>query len=339
MADVLRMRNDTDLVEIRDLAVRFRTDEGIVNAVNGISYDIAEGETFGVVGESGCGKSVSSNALMRILPENGWIEGGSILFRSSVTKEVFDIARLGEKDRRMELIRGKEIAMIFQEPMTSFCPVYTVGNQIMEAIRLHTQLKTKKDLRDRAVELLRKVRIAKPEQRVDEYPYQLSGGMRQRAMIAMALAGNPHLLIADEPTTSLDVTVQAQILNLMLDLQQEYGMSIQMINHNFGIIAETCDSVAVMYLGTIVEQGKTKELLRHPLHPYTQGLFSSIPQVTDQRGRALARIQGSVPDTYLLPEGCPFFDRCDKAKKGLCDCEKPAVRDLGGGHTVACHLY
>ena len=176
------MRNDTDLVEIRDLAVRFRTDEGIVNAVNGISYDIAEGETFGVVGESGCGKSVSSNALMRILPENGWIEGGSILFRSSVTKEVFDIARLGEKDRRMDLIRGKEIAMIFQEPMTSFCPVYTVGNQIMEAIRLHTQLKTKKDLRDRAVELLRKVRIAKPEQRVDEYPYQLSGGMRQRSM-------------------------------------------------------------------------------------------------------------------------------------------------------------
>lgn len=328
-----------NLVEIRNLVVRFRTDEGIVNAVNGISYDIAIGETFGIVGESGCGKSVSSSALMRILPENGWIEDGSIMFNSRQFKEPFDAAKLSDRDKRFEIIRGKEVAMIFQEPMTSFCPVYTIGNQIMEAVGLHTDIKNKKDQHDYAIELLRKVRISKPEQRVDEYPYQLSGGMRQRAMIAMALAGNPRLLIADEPTTSLDVTVQAQILNLMLDLQQEYGMSIQMINHNFGIIAETCDSVAVMYLGSIVEQGKTKELLKNPLHPYTQALFQSIPQVTDQRGRALARIQGSVPDTFSLPKGCAFFARCERAKKGLCDQSKPQPCDLGGGHIVSCHLY
>lgn len=328
-----------NLVEIRNLVVRFRTDEGIVNAVNGISYDIAVGQTFGVVGESGCGKSVSSSALMRILPENGWIESGSIMFNSRQFKEPFDAAKLSDKDKRLEIIRGKEVAMIFQEPMTSFCPVYTIGNQIMEAIALHTDIQNKKDQRDYAIELLRKVRISKPEQRVDEYPYQLSGGMRQRAMIAMALAGNPRLLIADEPTTSLDVTVQAQILNLMLDLQQEYGMSIQMINHNFGIIAETCDAVAVMYLGSIVEQGNTKELLKNPMHPYTRALFQSIPQVTDQRGRRLARIQGSVPDTFSLPKGCAFFDRCEQAKKGLCDQSRPQPRDLGGGHIVSCHLF
>lgn len=325
-----------NLVEIRNLVVRFRTDEGIVNAVNNVSYDIAIGETFGIVGESGCGKSVSSSALMRILPENGWIEGGSILFNSR--QGVFDVAQLPENDRRLQLLHGKEIAMIFQEPMTSFCPVYTIGNQIMEAIRLHTDV-PKREQREYAINLLRKVRIAKPEQRIDEYPHQLSGGMRQRAMIAMALAGNPRLLIADEPTTSLDVTVQAQILNLMLDLQQEYGMSIQMINHNFGIIAETCDAVAVMYLGSIVERGRTRDLLSNPLHPYTQALFQSIPQVTDVRGRRLARIQGSVPDTFTLPKGCAFFARCERAKKGTCDQQQPAMRELGGGHAVACHLF
>ena len=325
-----------NLVEVRDLVVRFRTDEGIVNAVNGISYSIKAGETFGIVGESGCGKSVSSSALMGILPENGWIEGGSIIFNSR--QGIFDVAQLSDKDKRLELMHGKEVAMIFQEPMTSFCPVYTIGNQIIEAIRLHTDV-PKSEERNYAVELLQKVRIAKPEQRIDEYPYQLSGGMRQRAMIAMALAGNPRLLIADEPTTSLDVTVQAQILNLMLDLQQEYGMSIQMINHNFGIIAETCDGVAVMYLGTIVEQGKTQELLKNPLHPYTKALFQSIPQVTDEKGKRLVRIQGSVPDTFSLPKGCPFFDRCEECKPGLCDQQKPETRDLGAGHLVACHLF
>ena len=228
--------------------------------------------------------------------------------------------------------------MIFQEPMTSFCPVYTIGNQIIEAIKLHTDL-PKSEWRNRAIDLLRKVKIAKPEQRVDEYPYQLSGGMRQRAMIAMALASNPRLLVADEPTTSLDVTVQAQILDLMKDLQQEMGMSILMINHNFGIIAETCDNVAVMYLGRIVETAATKELLENPMHPYTQDLFRSIPQVTDQRGRKLAYIEGSVPDAYSIPKGCAFFPRCRKAQKGLCDQSIPPVVDLGNGHKVSCFRY
>lgn len=323
------------LVEIRDLVVRFRTDEGIVSAVNGISYDINIGETLGIVGESGCGKSVSSNALMRILPENGWIESGSILYHSK--KGTFDVAKLPQNDKRLELLHGKEIAMIFQEPMTSFCPVYTIGNQIIEAIRLHTDI-PRSEQKAYAIELLRKVKISKPEQRVNEYPYQLSGGMRQRAMIAMALASHPRLLVADEPTTSLDVTVQAQILNLMLELQQEYGMSVMMINHNFGVIAETTDKVAVMYLGRIVEMASTAELLNNPLHPYTGDLFRSIPQVTDARGKKLEYIHGNVPDAYSIPYGCAYHPRCSRAQKGLCDKINPQPKEVMPGHTVSCHL-
>ncbi len=336
MTEKLGMQKAENLVEVRDLVVRFRTDEGIVSAVNTVSFDIAVGRTTGLVGESGCGKSVTSNAIMRILPDNGWIASGSILFNSKLG--VFDVAQLPEKDKRLVQLHGREMAMIFQEPMTSFCPVYTIGNQIIEAIRLHTEV-PKAEWRNHAIELLKKVRIAKPEARVDEYPYQLSGGMRQRAMIAMALASNPRLLVADEPTTSLDVTVQAQILDLMKDLQSEYDMSMLMINHNFGIIAETCDEVAVMYLGFIVENAPTKELLSNPLHPYTQDLFRSIPQVTDERGRRLAYIEGSVPDAYALPRGCPFYARCRKAKPGLCDEGMPPVRDTGNGHSVRCFRY
>ncbi len=323
------------LVEMRDLVVRFRTDEGIVSAVNGISFDINVGETLGIVGESGCGKSVSASALMCILPENGWIESGSILYHSR--QGTFDVTKLTSHDKRLGLLQGKEVAMIFQEPMTSFCPVYTIGNQIIEAIRLHTDL-SKSEQRSYAIDLLRKVRIAKPEQRVDEYPYQLSGGMRQRAMIAMALASQPRLLIADEPTTSLDVTVQAQILNLLLDLQQEYGMSIMMISHNFGVIAETTDKVAVMYLGRIVEMTDTAELLKKPLHPYTSDLFRSIPQVTDARGKKLEYISGSVPDAYSIPKGCSYHPRCTQTQKGICDEQVPLTREITPGHTISCHL-
>ncbi len=325
-----------NLVEVKDLAVQFRTDEGIISAVNGVSFNIPTGQTTGLVGESGCGKSVTANAIMRILPSNGWIESGSIQFNSSFG--VFDIAGLGEKDRRLQLLHGKEMAMIFQEPMTSFCPVYTIGSQIIEAINLHTQI-PKKDQKEYAIQLLRRVKIAKPEQRVDEYPYQLSGGMRQRAMIAMALAGNPRLLVADEPTTSLDVTVQAQILNLLLDLQQEFGMSVLMINHNFGIIAETTDNVGVMYMGRIVEFAPTQELLLNPQHPYARDLFRSIPQVTDQKGKKLAFIEGSVPDAYSIPKGCPYHPRCAQATKGLCDCVAPPETMISDVHSVSCHLY
>lgn len=324
-----------NLVEVRDLSVRFRTDEGIVSAVNSVSFDIQPGKTLGIVGESGCGKSVSAYALMHLLPHNGWIEGGSIRFASS--EGVLDVAKLTKKDRRIQLLHGKEIAMVFQEPMTSFCPVYTIGNQIMEAIRLHANIPPSEHRRY-AVELLRKVRIANPEQRVDAYPFQLSGGMRQRAMIAMAIAGNPRLLIADEPTTSLDVTVQAQILNLMLDLQDEYGMAIMMINHNFGIIAETCDTVAVMYMGRIMELAPIRDILDRSLHPYTQDLFLSIPKVTDARGRKLDYIQGSVPDAYNIPRGCVYHPRCRHVQAGLCDTHIPATVECGSGHFVSCHL-
>jgi len=325
-----------NLVEVRDLVVRFRTDEGIVSAVNGISYDIPIGKTMGLVGESGCGKSVSASAIMRILPNNGWIDSGSIMFNSSQGE--FDIVQMSDKDKRLELLHGKEMAMIFQEPMTSFCPVYTIGNQIIEAINLHTDI-PKSDQRAAAIELLNKVRISRPEQRVDEYPYELSGGMRQRAMIAMALAGNPRLLVADEPTTSLDVTVQAQILNLLLDLQQELGMSMLMINHNFGVIAETTDMVAVMYLGKIVELAPTEELLRNPQHPYTRDLCRSILQVTDQKGKKLTYIEGSVPDAYGIPKGCAYHSRCSQAIIGLCDIEQPADHYFSSTHRANCHLY
>jgi oligopeptide/dipeptide ABC transporter ATP-binding protein len=325
-----------NLVEVRDLVVRFRTDEGIVSAVNGISYDIPIGKTMGLVGESGCGKSVSASAIMRILPNNGWIDSGSIMFNSSQGE--FDIVQMSDKDKRLELLHGKEMAMIFQEPMTSFCPVYTIGNQIIEAINLHTDI-PKSDQRAAAIELLNKVRISRPEQKVDEYPYELSGGMRQRAMIAMALAGNPRLLVADEPTTSLDVTVQAQILNLLLDLQQELGMSMLMINHNFGVIAETTDMVAVMYLGKIVELAPTEELLKNPMHPYTRDLCRSILQVTDQKGKKLTYIEGSVPDAYGIPKGCAYHSRCSQAIMGLCDIEQPADHYFSSTHRANCHLY
>jgi len=325
------------LIEVKNLSVKFRTDEGIVSAVNGVSYDIMEGQTLGLVGESGCGKSVSSSAIMQILPENGWIESGEILFHPK-EGEVFDIAKLDADDSRMQLLHGKEIAMIFQEPMTAFCPVYTIGNQIIEAIKLHLDL-PKSEWRNYAIELLRKVKIANPEQRIDEYHYQLSGGMRQRAMIAMALAGNPRLLIADEPTTSLDVTVQAQILNLMMELQQDLGMSILMINHNMGIIAETSDVVAVMYLGKIVEICPTAELMQSPMHPYTRGLFASIPNITDSRDRKLSYIEGNIPDQYNIPKGCAYHPRCPKAIAGLCDCVEPSVVEINDNHKVLCHLY
>ena len=326
-----------NLVEVRDLHVRFRTDEGMVYAVNGISFDVPRGKTMGLVGESGCGKSVSSNAIMRILPENGWIESGSIIYYGA-DGGTFDIAALDNEDPRVKLLRGRDIAMIFQEPMTSFCPVYTIGNQIIEAVTLHTDV-PKSERRAYAIDLLRKVRITSPETRIDEYPYQLSGGMRQRAMIAMALASNPKMLIADEPTTSLDVTVQAQILSLLLELQAEMGMSILMINHNFGVIAETCDIVGVMYWGRIVEAAPTKPLLERPVHPYTRGLFKSIPQITDDRGVKLAYIKGTVPHAFHMIPGCPFYPRCPYGEDGLCNKVLPEEAAVSGDHRVSCHKW
>ena len=325
-----------DVLQVRGLNVVFNQQQQAFSAVRDLSFTLRRGETLAIVGESGSGKSVTSLALMRLLDQAvSEVRSDALLLRRR-SRQVIELSEQSETEMRG--VRGADMAMIFQEPMTSFCPVYTIGNQIIEAIRLHTSI-PKSEWKNTAIELLRKVKIAKPEQRVDEYPYQLSGGMRQRAMIAMALASNPRLLVADEPTTSLDVTVQAQILDLMKDLQNEYGMSILMINHNFGIIAETCDDVAVMYLGRIVENAPTAELLKNPLHPYTQDLFRSIPQVTDKRGQKLAYIEGSVPDAYLLPKGCAFFSRCRKAQKGLCDQSVPPTTDVGNGHLVSCFRY
>lgn len=328
------------ILAMEDVKVHFDMDEGLLKAVDGVDFVIKKGRTLGIVGESGCGKSVTTNAIFKILPKYGLISGNIWLYEKDgkELEEPINIAELNPTGDVIRSIRGGNISMIFQEPMKAFSPVHTIGNQIMETIMLHVE-PDKKKAREICVEALRAVGISNPEQRVDEYPHQLSGGMRQRAMIAMALASNPRLLVADEPTTSLDVTVQAQILDLMKDLQQEMGMSILMINHNFGIIAETCDNVAVMYLGRIVETAATKELLENPMHPYTQDLFRSIPQVTDQRGRKLAYIEGSVPDAYSIPKGCAFFPRCRKAQKGLCDQSIPPVVDLGNGHKVSCFRY
>jgi len=324
---------DRPLLELRDLRTYFHTDEGTVKSVDGVSYDAHPGETVGVVGESGCGKSVTALSVMRLIPmPPGEIAGGEIVFDGENLVEV--------SEERMREIRGGKIGMIFQEPMTSLNPVFTVGNQIEEAIRLHLRL-SPRDARARAVEMLDKVGIPSPAQRVDEYPHQLSGGMRQRVMIAMALSCNPKLLIADEPTTALDVTIQAQILDLIRGLQDELGMSVLMITHDLGVIAETAQKVVVMYASKIVEKAGVKELFGRPLHPYTQGLFRSIPAITGGHNR-LETIEGSVPNPLEFPIGCKFHNRCPFAEEHCVDNEPPLrVPDLegvGDDHYVACWL-
>ena len=336
MENALRMQNPNNLVEVRDLVVKFRTDEGIVSAVNSVSYDIPIGQTMGIVGESGCGKSVTSNAIMRILPDNGWIQSGSIMFNSNLG--VFDIAQIPTKDKRLVQLHGREMAMIFQEPMTSFCPVYTIGNQIIEAIKLHTDL-PKSEWRNRAIDLLRKVKIAKPEQRVDEYPYQLSGGMRQRAMIAMALASKPSILIADEPTTALDVTIQAQVLDLINNLKRENNTSVIFITHDLGVIAEMSDDIAVMYLGKIVESCDVDTLFYNPMHPYTRALLKSIPTADKQHKGRFDSIKGTVPYPMNLPVECGFCSRCEEAIKGVCDKGMPPMVEVEPGHFVRCFKF
>ena len=318
------------LLEVNDLHTSFFTDAGEVKAVDGVSFRLDHGKVLGIVGESGSGKSVTAYSVMQILAPTGKIVSGSVKFDGQEL--------VGADEKLLRSVRGNRISIIFQDPMTSLNPTYTIGRQLMEAILLHTD-RNRHQARERAVEMLKLVNVNEPEKRMKQYPFELSGGMRQRVMIAMALACEPDILIADEPTTALDVTIQAQILDLMKDLQVELGMSILMINHNFGIIAETCDNVAVMYLGRVVETASTKELLANPRHPYTQDLFRSIPQVTDQKGRKLAYIEGSVPDAYMIPKGCAFFSRCRKAQKGLCDEQLPPTTDLGNGHTVSCFRY
>jgi len=323
------------LIEVRGLKTYFYTEDGIVRAVDGVDYVIEQEETLGVVGESGCGKSVTALSIMGLVQiPPGKIEEGEILFHRD--GKVMDLTKFNPKGREMRSIRGNEIAMIFQEPMTSLNPVYTIGNQIMEAIILHQKL-DKKAAKQKAIDMLRAVGIPLPEQRVDEYPHQLSGGMRQRAMIAMAMSCNPSLLIADEPTTALDVTIQAQVLELMNALRAEFQASIQFITHDLGVIAGMADDVVVMYLGRIVEASNVREVFHNPKHPYTQGLMHSIPSLASIKER-LEPIKGVVPDPFEVPPGCGFEPRCPHAME-ICKTKMPDLKEVAPGHTTACWLY
>jgi peptide/nickel transport system ATP-binding protein len=314
---------------VENLKTYFYTEDGVVKAVDGVSFEVREGETLGIVGESGSGKSVTSLSIMRLLDQNGKIVDGKIIFKGR------NLLELSESEMRK--IRGKEIAMIFQEPMVALNPVFTIGDQIMEAIILHQNV-SEKEARKMAIDLLRKVGIPEPEKRVDEYPHQLSGGMRQRAMIAMALSCRPSLLIADEPTTALDVTIQAQILELMKELQKEYGMAIILITHDMGVVAEMSDKVAVMYAGKVVEYGDVKTIFTEPKHPYTYALLESIPRIDVEQER-LKSIPGNVPDPLNFPPGCKFHPRCEFFEKGKCDVEEPELEDLDGNHKVRCFFW
>jgi peptide/nickel transport system ATP-binding protein len=319
-----------DLLQVKNLKTSFFTPEGEVRAIDGVSFEIGEGKTLGLVGESGCGKSVTSLSIMRLIPSPpGKIVGGEIFYRGR------DLLKLNNEEMRK--IRGNEISMIFQEPMTSLNPVFTVGNQIGEAIKLHQGL-GKRETRQKTIDMLRLVKIADPESRVDSYPHQLSGGMRQRVMIAMALSCNPSLLIADEPTTALDVTIQAQILELIKELQQKIGgMALLLITHDLGVVSEQADNVAIMYAGKIVERSSTRAIFNRPFHPYTVGLLNSLPGIGGLKKKRLDAIPGMVPSPLNLPSGCRFRDRCPRAQD-VCAQAEPPLEEKEPGHTAACYF-
>ncbi len=330
------MADNRVLLEVRDLKVHFFTDEGVVKAVDGVDLTIESGKTLCLVGESGCGKSVACRAFLGIVQRPGRIVSGEILFHPDGNGATIDIAAMDPKGAEIRQIRGREISMIFQEPMTSLSPMYTVGNQIIENIVLHTR-DSKEIARERTIQLLDQVGIPRPDRLVDEYPFRLSGGMRQRAMIAMALSCNPTMLIADEPTTALDVTTQAQIIDLILDLQHEYGMAVLFITHDLGVVAELADDVAVMYLGKVVERAPVDTIFNDPKHPYTQSLLRSIPKIAMRR-EELDPIKGMVPNPFRRPDGCTFHPRCPKAME-VCRHVVPSVTQLDPNHLVRCLLY
>ncbi|HZC70664.1 MAG TPA: ABC transporter ATP-binding protein [Jatrophihabitans sp.] len=323
------------LLSVRDLATHFDTVDGVIRAVDGATFDIPSGRIVGMVGETGCGKSVMARSILRIVEKPGRIVRGEILLRDG--DDYVDLAGLEPYGRRMRQIRGGRIGLVFQEPMTSFSPVHTVGNQLLEAVQLHDQL-NRRDAHDRAVELLEVVGLPRPEEQLSAYSWQLSGGLRQRAMIAMALAGRPELLIADEPTTALDVITQAQVLTLIRDLQERTGLAILLITHDLGVVAEMADEVVVMYLGRVVERGPVDEIFHAPQHPYTRALMRSIPSSQTKPRVRLTAIKGSVPHPLQRPSGCSFHDRCTFALPDVCTHEAPALRDVGPSHQLECHL-
>ena len=335
--------NHQIVVQVEDLKTYFFLHEGTAKAVDGVSFDLYRGRTLGVIGESGCGKSVTSQSIMRLVqtPPGKIVEGHIWLHQydeQNQFKGKVDVVPLKSDSKELRKIRWKEIAMIFQEPMTSLSPVHTVYDQINEAMKLHIPGITKEETRARTVELLRRVGIPQPNKMVDAFSYQLSGGMRQRAMIAMALSCNPNLLIADEPTTALDVTVESQILELIRELQAEYNMGIMYISHDLAVVAEMSDDIMVMYLGQAVEKASTSEIFDKPLHPYTQALWQSIPTI-DGKLDKLEAIQGTIPSPYFKHIGCRFFERCEKRIEGKCDVAPPELLEVSPGHFVRCVLY
>ncbi len=335
-------QNEHDLIlSVKNLKTYFFADEGTIKAVDGASFDVYSGRSLGIVGESGCGKSVTARSILRIEEVPGRIVDGQILLyqpQSNGQVVEVDMAGLDPNGRQARSIRGGEIGLVFQEPMTSFSAHYTVGNQIIEAIRRHTNL-DKREARSRGIDLLRMVGIPNPERRIDEYPFQLSGGLRQRVMIAMALSCSPRILIADEPSTALDVTTQAQIMELMLELQEQTHMAIILITHDMGVIAEMVDDVVVMYLGRVVETGPVDDIFHSPRHPYTRALLRSIPSVLSAPRTKLPTISGSIPHPYNRPSGCPFFPRCSEFMAGVCDQWEPDLLPVNDEQQVSCFLY
>ena len=333
---------DKPILSIKDLKIYFNTDEGVVRAVDGVSFDVLPGQTVGIIGESGCGKSTVGKALLRILDQNGSIVNGTITLnrpRPNGETEEVNISSINPKGEEIRKIRGEDIALIFQEPMSAFSPVHTIGNQMREMITLHQKV-TRDEATDLAVELLNKVGVPRPRQRMEGYVWQLSGGLRQRTMIAMAISNNPKVLICDEPTTSLDVTTQGQILDLLRNLQEETGMAMIFITHNLGVIAEMADSVNVLYLGRNVESGTIDDIFHRPQHPYTKALLQSIPSISGSGKERLPAIAGSIPHVFNRPPGCPFNNRCSEFIKGTCDEHEPIFQPIGKtSQHVSCFLH
>ncbi len=332
--------HDEVLLEVRDLQVEFKLREGPVQAVNGVSFAVQRGQTLGIIGESGSGKSVTAQAIMRLTPPPGAVTAGEILLHRETGggRQTIDLAQISPSGDAIRDVRWNDISMIFQEPMTSFSPVHTIEDQITEAMLLHIANINRQGARTKAIELLNHVGIPNAEKLIDSYSFQFSGGMRQRAMIAMALACNPQLLIADEPTTALDVTIEAQILALIKSLQAEYNMAVIFITHDIAVIGEMSDEVVVMYLGQVMERGSVDQIFAEPLHPYTRALWRSIPTVDGDLER-LQPIAGTLPSPYEVQTGCPFFSRCDLNIPGVCDHIQPQLIEVAPGHTVRCVLY
>jgi peptide/nickel transport system ATP-binding protein len=334
------------LLSVRNLKTYFHLDEGVVKAVDGVSFDVFPGQVVGIVGESGCGKSVTIKSVLRIVPPPGRLDGGEMLYRPQKQavyegpgpEGAIDLAKLDERGKPMRALRGAEIALIPQEPMASFSPVHTIGNQLIEAIRLHQNV-SKQAAWQLAVERMHEVGVPSPEQRMNAYSWELSGGLRQRAMIAMALSCKPSLLIADEPTTAIDVTTQAQVLTLLKGLQASHQMAIIFITHDLGVIAQMADWVVVMYLGRVMEQGPADDIFHNPQHPYTRALLESIPTVHSASRTMLPTIAGSIPHPFNRPPGCPYFPRCGEFMPGVCDQRTPALQPIAEHQFVSCFLH